>query len=344
MIDIADFRAHEAQGFVTCRSHPTEDLLIWNYTPRCQYDHVWNDVTIQARGLITRTDGVVVARPFRKFFNYEEHQSAIPLEPFKVTEKMDGSLGILYFVGDVPYIATRGSFASEQAVYGTYILHEKYRDFPFQKCYTYLFEIIYKSNRIVVDYGNMEDLVLLAVIHTETGKEYDIHSPIWVESWPFPIVKHYDGIADLTSLRKIEEANREGFVVHFESGLRLKMKFAEYVRLHRLLTQCTTRSIWDLLRNNASFDEMLSRVPDEFYAWAISTRKRLVEQFEAIECQSKQVYEQVKSLPTRKEQAAIVTKTPVASIVFRMLDGKEYIDLIWKQLYPQADRPFKIEE
>lgn len=343
-IDLPRFREREAQGLIACREHPTHDLLIWNYTPKCQFEHAWDDVTIQARGLITRADGTVVARPFRKFFNYEEYQGTLPLESFKVTEKMDGSLGILYFIEDTPYIATRGSFSSEQATYGTYILHEKYRDFPFQKYYTYLFEIIYKSNRIVVDYGDMEDLVLLAIIHTETGKEYDIHNPAWTYSWPFPLVRYYDGIADLASLRQIEASNREGFVVCFESGLRLKMKFAEYVRLHRLLTQCSARSIWELLRANQSLDDLLDRVPDEFYAWVKQTRDTLLTQYVGIETFCKEMVKQVQDLPTRKEQAAIVTKHAYSGVVFAMLDNKPYADIIWKGLRPQAERPFKIEE
>jgi len=45
-------------------------------------------------------------------------------------------------------------------------------------------------------------------------------------------------------------------------------------------------------------------------------------------------------LPTRKEQAAIVMKhREAAAAVFRMLDGKDSQEIIWKQL-----RPFKEDE
>jgi hypothetical protein len=37
-IDLTAFREHEAQGLVICRPHLTHDLLIWNYTTRCQFD------------------------------------------------------------------------------------------------------------------------------------------------------------------------------------------------------------------------------------------------------------------------------------------------------------------
>jgi len=345
VIDIEAFREREAQKLITCRPHPTHDLLIWNYTPQCQFARAWDEVTMQARGLITRSDGTIVAKPFKKFMNYEEHQEPIPLEPFKVTEKMDGSLGILYFADGMPSIATRGSFTSSQAERATQILYQKYPDFipslqqwPY---YTLLFEIIFKENRIVVDYGQMEDLVLLTIIHTETGEEYDIHHPIWRKMWPFPLVKHYDGITDIAVLKSMEEENREGFVIHFESGLRLKCKFSEYVRLHRLITQVNARVIWDLLRNNLPFDELLARVPDEFYQWVRQTRSNLQEQFGNIQYESLKLYHLVKDLTTRKDQAEIVKSTPYAAVVFRMLDARDYHETIWKQLRPQAERPFR---
>ncbi len=322
-IDLAAFRERETQGFITCRPHPTHDLLIWNYTAKCQWERAWDDVTMQARGLITTSKGEIVARPFRKFMNYEEYQGTIPVESFKVTEKLDGSLGILYFVDGKPFIATRGSFTSEQAIRATRMLQERYSAFEFLPYYTYLFEILYPENRIVVDYRGMEDIVLLTVIHTEAGKEYDINNPTWVKMWPFPLVKHYDGITDIAELRKLEGDNQEGFVIRFESGLRLKLKFAEYVRLHRLLTQINARVIWDLLRNNQSFDDLLNRVPDEFYAWVASTRDNLIAKYRVIEDGARRLHEQVKGLPTRKKQAEIVKLSPYAAATFRMLDGKD---------------------
>lgn len=340
-VDVEALQRLVIDGYLTARPHPTEDLVIYNYTPRCQFDRYWTPETMMCRGLITKVDGTIVARPFGKFFNVEEHQGAIPLESFKVTEKMDGSLGILYFVDGKPCIATRGSFTSDQAIRANEILQRRYSTFSFMPYYTYLFEIIFPENRIVVDYGDMEDLVLLTVIFTETGEEEDIFDRHWIKMWPFPLVKQYDGITDLAMLREREEVNQEGFVIRFESGLRLKMKFAEYVRLHRLLTGINAKTIWELLHYNQPFDDMLSRVPDEFYAWVTHTRDSLISQFKAIEEGGRQVYMQVKDLPTRKEQAAIVTKTPYSAVAFRMLDDKDYAELIWKQIRPVAERPFR---
>jgi RNA ligase len=346
-IDIEQFRERESQGLITCRTHPTADLLIWNYTPKCQFDRAWDEVTMQARGLITKPDGTIIARSFSKFFNLEEHQGQIPLELFTVTEKMDGSLGILYFIDGKPQIATRGSFTSEQAVKANDILYNKYGGITglFKPSCTYLFEILYPDNRIVVDYGNTEDLVLLAIVDTKTGHEHDIHNPDFIQlcNGLFPIVKRYDGIKDISELRQLEEPNKEGFVIRFENGLRLKAKFSDYVRLHKLITQCTARTIWDLLRNNQPFDDLMEKVPDEFYTWVKNTRTTLQDQFDTIETDALKIFAQVHKLPTRKEQAAIVCKHAYSAVVFSMLDGKPYGDIIWKQLRPQAELPFREE-
>jgi len=52
-------------------------------------------------------------------------------------------------------------------------------------------------------------------------------------------------------------------------------------------------------------------------------------------------------MPTRKEQALTIMQTndgkKVASIVFAMLDGKGYTDIIWKMLRPKYELPFKKE-
>ncbi len=340
-VDLAPLNALVEERYLSVQRHPSADLLIYNYTQKTQFEQHWNEYTLMCRGLIVRPDGTIVARPFKKFFNLEQHQGEIPLEPFTVTGKEDGSLGMLYFVENEPYIATRGSFTSEQAIRANSLLQERFGAlrYLFKPENTYLFEIIYPANRIVVDYGSREDLILLAIIDTETGKEYDIRD---IPQWgPLSVVKHY---TDITSLRALEESNKEGFVIRFESGLRLKVKFAEYIRLHRLLTQVNARVIWDLQRNNQSFDDLLERVPDEFYSWVIVTRNTLIKQYSTIEAHCRSVAYSVQHLPTRKEQAAIVCKEQYSGIIFSMLDQKNYQDALWRLLRPEAERPFREDE
>jgi len=127
--------------YISVQKHPEADLYIYNYTQNAQFERVWNEITLMCRGLILDVNMNIVALPFKKFFNYEEHSvEDIPVGDFEAYEKMDGSLGILYHLDNVPHIATRGSFTSDQAVVGNKILNKNYYNLfeKLNKDYTYL--------------------------------------------------------------------------------------------------------------------------------------------------------------------------------------------------------------
>ncbi|MEM0991733.1 MAG: T4 RnlA family RNA ligase [Bacteroidota bacterium] len=324
-----------SEGYVSARKHPEAAIWIYNYTAKTQYDQVWNDVTLQCRGLILDAAYRVVARPFPKFFNWGERaDQVIPDKPFEVYEKMDGSLGILYWLEEQAYIATRGSFISEQSQVANHILQEKYATVlpNLDRTKTYLFEIIYPENRIVVDYGEQRDLILLAVIDTASGVEEELPDV------GFPVVKQYDGITDIEQLKALESTNKEGFVIRFESGLRYKIKFEEYLRIHRIVTQVSSISIWEYLSTGQPFDEILENVPDEFYAWVKAKAKTLKAEFRAIEDQCKAEF---KVLDSRKATAAYFKTCAYPSVLFAMLDDKPYDARIWRLIRPDFEQPFR---
>ncbi len=325
-------------GFVIKNKHPTEELYIYNYTQKTQFDRVWNEITLACRGLILDEDYTIIARPFAKFFNLGEfeHQE-IPNLKFDVFEKMDGSLGILYFHNNKPFIASRGSFNSDQSIKANELLHSKYANFlgKFDQTKTYLFEIIYPENRIVLDYGKEESLVLLAIIDTQTGAEFPL------EDLGFPVVKKYDGINDINQLKALELSDKEGFVIQYSNNYRLKIKFSEYLRLHRIITQVSSINIWEYLKTEQPLDEILEKVPDEFFDWVKKTKNKLVSEFEAIETQSKKDF---KILETQKETALYYLTCQYPTILFSMLKNRDYRPEIWKRIRPEFEKPFKNSE
>jgi T4 RnlA family RNA ligase len=330
------------EGYITKRPHSSGELFIYNYTAKAQYDRLWTPETLQCRGLILDRNGAIASRPLIKFFNLHEHQESLPSEPFDVYEKLDGSLGILYWHQDQPYIASRGSFNSDQAFKANQILYSLYADtIPLlDRSLTYLFEIIYPANRIVVDYGDYEALVLLAIIETASGREYSIEE---FSHLGFPIAKKYDGLKDLEAIAKLNEQNQEGFVIRFQSGLRLKFKFADYVKLHRVLTQVTSKVIWEMLRDQMPFEDILEHVPDEFYDWVKQTKATLLGQYQQIEDQAKADFERIVAVVDRrdrKEMAKHILTCQNHTILFSMLDGKDYSDYIWRTIKPAHEKPF----
>ncbi len=328
-----------AQRYLSVQKHPEGELYICNYTAKAQYDAFWNDYTRMCRGLIIDPSGRIRARPFAKFFNLGEVPlDELPKEPFEVYEKMDGSLGILYRLEGIPQIATRGSFVSEQAQVATRILHEKYQHLlpQLNPDYTYLFEIIYPENRIVVDYGPVRDLFLLAIVDTESGKELPL------ADIGFPLVKKHNGIQHLTQMERdaaqqhIGE-NQEGFVIRFQSGMRVKVKSSEYVRLHRIITGLSVLDLWQYLSEGESLDELLEKVPDEVYTWVKQSVTDLQRQYQAIEEECKRVY---KEFPTRKETALYFQQQRYPHILFAMLSGKDYAPFIWRMLRPDGNQTY----
>jgi len=345
-IDLGKTDQLVAEGYITKRPHPSGELFIYNYTAKAQYDRLWTPETMQCRGLIVDREGAIAARPLPKFFNLQEYKESLPAEPFDVYEKLDGSLGILYWYQDQPYIASRGSFNSDQADKANKIFQERYSDaIPLlDKSLTYLFEIIYPANRIVVDYGAYEALVLLAVIETASGREHPIEA---FTHLGFPIAKKYDGLKDLEAIASLNEQNQEGFVIRFGSGLRLKFKFADYVKLHRVLTQVTSKVIWEMLRDQTPFEDILERVPDEFYNWVKETKASLLAQYQQIEENAKDDFERIVAIvdrSDRKEMAKHILTCQNHTILFSLLDGKNYSDYIWRTIKPAHEKPFMDDE
>ena len=127
-------------------------------------------------------------------------------------------------------------------------------------------------------------------------------------------------------------------MITYESGLKLKLKFGEYLRLHRLVTGVNTKRIWEYLKDNQSLEELLERVPDEFLNWVQKTVSDLNTFYKNIEDTAKLDF---KDLGDRKTNALYYRTTAYPHILFSMLDKKDYSDKIWKMVKPVAEKPFK---
>lgn len=341
-IDLTILNKYVEEGWVVKNDHPSLPLFIYNYSRTTQYEGKWDEITLQCRGLVLDSEGNIIAKPFPKFFNMEElSDSEIPNETFEVFEKMDGSLGICFFYEGEWYMATRGSFTSEQSIKGRELLN-KYDIDKLTSGYTYLFEIIYPENRICVDYGTDEKLVLLGIIDCSMdGIEVDIYDPYYTKS--FDVVKKYDGVNDYTKLKGMVSDNAEGYVIRFRNGVRMKIKGDEYVRLHRILTQFSNIDIWEYLKDGEDISKLLDRVPDEFDNWVRETVRDLIVRYENIEKEYKLIFEdilKVKNSSERRVFAECASRYKHSSILYKLLDGKEYEDYIWKIIRPIYSKPF----
>lgn len=330
ILDVANLSNHIDAGNIAEKVGPSGHRL-FNYTARAQYSRAWDHETMTCRGLVIDGDHQVVARPFPKFFNLHEHASPdlpdLPVEPFTVAEKLDGSLIV---VGS-DTVTTRGSFDSRQAGEARRMLAG--RTPPLGT--TWLLELVAPWNRVVVPY-EYEALVHLATIDNATG--HDVVDPSWVgaraATFDFPDLDTL--CATLPTLPDREE----GYVIRFASGMRAKAKGAEYTRLHRLVTQVSPRTIHEMLADGRGIDELLDRVPDEFYAWVRETAGGILSAYNEIHDDVSDTHARIAGLQTRKDQALAIKDHPHKGAIFAMLDGKDHTTTIWRSLRPRAADPF----
>lgn len=337
-------QAEVAAGNVRENRHG--DLVLYKYTETCAHDKLWNSINRLCRGVIFDVSGDeprLVANPFPKFFNLGEVKETmyvkLPDEPFEVFEKMDGSCGIAYFHDGKWRIATPGSLTSDQALRATEMVQsldmshfEPGRDTP-------IFEIIYPENRIVVDYQGRDELVLLAVYGPDYEWSQDAVDSVAIQvGCERPIRYDFGQVLNLPF-----EDNSEGYVVRFQSGLRVKLKSPQYVRVHRLLEYVSPKRVLSILRGRDEQGEDWRSVRDELPS-------HILDEFDDISAMLRQRYEKLLQLATdqfhrvrpdptyssakdRKAQALWINKNVpkvARGLVFSLLDGKDIEDGIWK--------------
>lgn len=247
------------------RQHGDDNLVLYCYSKSCVYDHAWNNINMLARGLVLDTlREEIVATPFPKFFNLGERTNTVPNQSFEVFEKVDGSLIICFYHNGDWKTATKGSFKSEQAQWA----HKQIQPFKhlLRLGITYLFEGLYRENRIVIDY-DYEGLVLLAA-YNSFGEEAAYNELITVaQHFGCRITKRYSyaSISELLSAAETLPATEEGWVLRFEDGTRLKIKGAEYRRIHALISDLTPLGIWKAMKDQVYLDDLRKEIPEEFW-------------------------------------------------------------------------------
>lgn len=338
----------EDEGYVHLQVHPSEPLGILNYTDKASWDGVWNDVTLTCRGLIyDMTNYDVLARPFSKFFNYEQFgpEHKFPTSSVEVTDKQDGSLGILYPLPDGSWaVATRGSFASDQALHATRLLNDGLL-YPLEldRRVTYLFEIIYPENRIVLNYGDTDELVLLGGVEIESGMSFGPDAAAFMLNWSGPRTKVFPANTLAEALAMPPRENAEGIVVRFfEDDMRVKIKQADYVIAHRVVTGLNDRSIWDVLQSGQDISVLTSIVPEEFIPYVEEVAGALLGSVDKMkqawyDCFIKITTELGEEF-SRRDFALRARDSGNPAVMFKLLDGHDVSSIAWKLVRPEANR------
>src|SRR2546423_438225 len=201
---------------------------------------------------------------------------------------------------------------------------------------TVLVEIIYPGNRIVLDYGDLDDLVLLGAVDLDTGRS---RGPEAVPDWPGPVVESFAHPTLADALAAPPRAGREGLVVWFpDADLRVKLKYEEYVRLHRIVTGLNARLVWEGI---GDLDALVEPLPDEFHPWVRTVAASLLAEADARAATIEEAYRSiVAGLAdgwSRKDFALVASRHPLRGYLFLRLDGRDCRPRLWQDIRPAAD-------
>jgi RNA ligase len=362
-LDVDKLAEHCNSRVVNVQHHHYAPLTIYNYGQKAQFENIWDDVTVKTRGLIIdESTQEIVARPFQKFFNLghagrpETWAENLPAELPEITEKLDGSLGVLYRLNGFSGIATRGSFASDQATWASQWYTKNLSHAHWPDGWTPLFEIVYPDNRIVVRYG-WEGLSLLSLVNNETGEELPYSSLFEIGSANGCRVVPLHRLT-LDECRSDTQDNFEGYVATWhragQTPLKLKIKLIEYCRLHRLLTSISPKEIWRMLKDGESLEELFKDTPSHYQEWVSYWRNGLQAEYGRIEQKAQAIWASCR-LPkngadkdARKKLAEFFTlgdRKDVSGVLFKMLDEQPYAEVIWKMCRDKTrdQEPFRRE-
>lgn len=347
------------------------DLAICNYSKFCQFEGNWNEITYLCRGLVIDINtGEIVAKSFTKFFNWSEHQStsgecdyAEPLNKddhsyITVYEKMDGSIGIVYWYDGEWRLNTRSTFHTNSVEIGErgYQILLGYDLDVLDKDCTYTFEIVFPENRIVVNYGDQEGLYLIGANRKTDGGfvEVDIDD---VE-WPHKPAKYsFDSMEDVMSSEQAE--NKEGYVVLFDlphpkfgsayGNFRVKFKFDWYLERHHLMTRFSEYKLWEIMKdgNIEAYDYILSIADPDVKEGIIRMAHNLEQKYQYLYKKYRSVYfKNRRRFATRKSFAAWALTTLNSNLLFRLYDGnlERYSEEIWELAKPEKTHGFFISD
>jgi hypothetical protein len=268
--------------------HPEEPLVGLNYTPVAhntlyRFPAGWTMPLRLCRGIIFDHEGNLAAKPFGKFFNVGENEETkeLPDMPFCATEKKDGHLGIIFEFKGKLFATTRGSFESRSALIASEMLKDcierKKWDSKFLADVTTLVEIIHPETKVHVEYGKKSRFILIGAYDRETLYDFDYEDLCKLgKLLGLKVTERWQGnsLQELKELMKdLSVENKEGYVVRFQNGLRIKFKFATYINMMVKERLGYAYLMKRIVAGN--LQKMIENLPEEVYAEAEAMIKKI---------------------------------------------------------------------
>lgn len=288
-----------------------------------------------SRGIIIDLTNMSVAcRRFDKFFNYQEPYAAHLIGKIRAEEKIDGSIIGLWYDRDGHWrVSTNGMIDAYEVdlpvqvngikTYGQLfekIFNMTEEELNQYKEYTLIFELVSPQNRIVVEYPE-DKLYFLGLRNNKTGQEISSHqAPAELTNhFELPRIYPINSIGQAAEVAKTLDKNQEGFVLVDELFNRVKVKGAEYLKLHILRSNTvSTKGLLELILAEED-DDLISNFPE--YGEAILTLHSKIDNL------IEDIENSISVAPfdlDKKDFAIKVKETPYAGILFKLYNNPGY--------------------
>ena len=262
----------------------------------------------ECRGIMFDEKGILVSRPFHKFFNVGENkysrEELLIGKKFDVFEKVDGALIIPEIIDGNLYFRTKRSFESEEALL-TYKLintlsqseREEILDFIVkwkEKGYTPMFELAWTEKFPHVVVYEKPRLSFLFLRNNESG-EY--RRPSEIPSF-INDVKYYGKMTLEESKELLEELNKgyEGVVLFNENIDFFKLKTQWYLTLHKAKENINIKSVVEMVLKE-ELDDFLSLLSAEGHKKlmeiTLSLERQFRNEYERILNKAKKIYDSI---------------------------------------------------
>ena len=356
---------------VDVAEHPEFPLQLLTYGREAVHTNNWDSVIRKCRGVIYNTETKeVIARPFEKFFNLKtanmpetdpsnwQFDGNLTIADPEVWEKMDGFMLTAYEYNGQTYIASKGSFDSPHAKWSTAWYRANVGVGHWPKGYTPVFEGINPNLRIVVDYGGREEMVLLALIDIETGEEMSANKlRIYAQAnglrTPIRCKLSWQEAAKRSLDEDVE--NFEGYVLVWrrpgQTPFRLKVKYVDYLRLHRMVSGVSAKAIYRGLSDPTYAGELREWIDEStpwFSKFVAKWVRALQGRHDELLKDAQAIFERAQTAlkdfslknwdnpaNVRKAYALEFSRWPdVKGILFALYDGKDASAVAWKLTKP----------
>ncbi|CAO4195063.1 RNA ligase [Methylorubrum extorquens] len=321
------------KGFVVSR-RPDHTVIDYVFALPETFD---TPIARECRGLKFDRDGLLIGRPFHKFFNLGERERIEEIDwsvPHAVQDKLDGSMvHPVLLEGSLTFMTRMGATAQAMAAgseadSGTLDLSRHL----LVAGITPVFEFTSPENRIVVAYERPA-LTLLTARDMVSGTYLpQIELADLAERFAVPLVRSHGSIADARAFAEAarRETGIEGYVVCFDDGHRLKLKTDAYVLRHRALSGVHLEKNVLAWVATGAVDDVIPLLPPEIgervLTYQGTVNAGLAEQARAI-----RTFVAEHGDLSRKDFAALVSKRidpRLKQAAFNAFDGRDPADVL----------------